>query len=59
MDKPWFFSDKPEINLFDKISSYQDLTSKQTLILVSLLSFKNSNPESKKKCWVDYVPNQM
>ena len=44
MDKPWFFSDKPAINLFDKISSYQDLTSKQTLILVSLLSFKNSNP---------------
>jgi len=39
MDKPGFFSDKPETNLFYKISSYQGFTSKQTLILVSLLSF--------------------
>ena len=31
-------------NPFDKISSYQDFTSKQTLVLVSPLSFKNSNP---------------
>ena len=44
MDKPWFFSDKHEKDIFYKISSYQDLTSEQTLILVSLLSFKNSNP---------------
>jgi len=35
--------DKPEKNPFDKISSYQDFTStKQTLILVNPLSFKNS-----------------
>jgi len=34
MDKPWFY----------KISSYQDFTNKQTLILVSPLSFKNSYP---------------
>ena len=31
MDKPWFFPDKPEQNPFDKISSYQDFTSKQSL----------------------------
>jgi len=31
-------------NQFYKISSYQGFTSKQTLILVSHLSFKNSNP---------------
>ena len=44
MDKPWFFPDKPPKNVFYKISSNQDFTSKQTLILVSLLSFKNCNP---------------
>jgi len=31
-------------NPFYKITSYQGFTSKQTLILVSPLSFKNSNP---------------
>ena len=44
METPQFFSDKPEKNPFYKISSYQGFTSKQTLIWVSLLSFKNSNP---------------
>ena len=54
MDKPWayglwklkspdFFSDSPEKNPFYKFSSYKDFTSKQTLILVSPLLFKNSN----------------
>jgi len=28
------FSDKPEKKPFDKITSYQDFTSKQTLILI-------------------------
>jgi len=41
-----FFMDKPPAfeNGKPKISSYQGFTSKQTLILVSPLSFKNSNP---------------
>jgi len=37
-------SDKREKNPFCKFSSYQDFTSKQTLISVSPLSFKNINP---------------
>ena len=45
MDKPPAFENgKPKKNLFYKISSYQGFTSKPTLILVSPLSFKNSNP---------------
>jgi len=32
MDKPWFFSDKPEKNPFYKISSYQGFPIKQTHI---------------------------
>ena len=43
MDKPWFFSDKPETNPFYKISSYQGFTSKPTLILVSPLEFKTES----------------
>ena len=46
-----FFRDKPgpvafengQALIFYKISSYQGFTSKQTLILVTPLSFKNSN----------------
>ena len=51
MDKPQAFEngqaliflDMPEKNPFYKISSFQGFTSKQTLTLVSLLTFKNSN----------------
>jgi len=38
------FCRQAEKNPLYKISSYQGFTSKQTLILVSSLSFKNSNP---------------
>jgi len=41
--------EKPDKIPFYKIS-YHGFTYKQTLILVSPLSFKNSNPYSKKKC---------
>ena len=46
MEKTWYFSDifLARKKTFYKISSYQGFTSKQTLILVSPLSFKNSNP---------------
>jgi len=65
MDKPGpvAFENGQALIFFPRTSgykiSYQDFNSKQTLILVSLLSFKNSNPQSKKKCWVDHWPNQM
>ena len=41
---PDFFQTSPQKIHFYKISSYQGFTSKQILILVSPLSFKNSNP---------------
>ena len=56
MDKPGpvAFENGQALIFFPRTSgykiSYQDFNSKQTLILVSLLSFKNSNPQSKKKC---------
>ena len=43
MNKPWYFSGNPK-HPFYKISTYQCFTSKQTLIVASPLSFKNSNP---------------
>ena len=49
-----FFQTRPK-----KISENHDFAGKQTLILVSPLSFKNSDPQSKKKCLVDHGPNQI